>query len=54
MMPRRRRKYKISACSKSEKDNPIEPSNRCLADLVVLNRNPLDDIHNTNTIQYVI
>ncbi|MGA8150093.1 MAG: amidohydrolase family protein [Terriglobales bacterium] len=25
-----------------------------LADLVVLNRNPLDDIHNTNTIQYVM
>jgi len=25
-----------------------------LADLVVLNQNPLDDIHNTNTIQYVM
>jgi len=25
-----------------------------LADLVVLNKNPLDDIHNTNTIRYVM
>ena len=25
-----------------------------LADLVVLNQNPLDDIRNTNTIQYVM
>ena len=25
-----------------------------MADLVVLNKNPLDDIHNTNTIQYVM
>jgi hypothetical protein len=25
-----------------------------LADLVVLNKNPLDDIHNTNTIEYVM
>ncbi len=25
-----------------------------LADFVVLNKNPLDDIHNTNTIEYVM
>jgi imidazolonepropionase-like amidohydrolase len=25
-----------------------------LADLVILNKNPLDDIHNTNTIRYVM
>ena len=30
----------------------IEPGK--LADLLVLNQNPLDDIHNTNTIRYVM
>jgi imidazolonepropionase-like amidohydrolase len=25
-----------------------------LADFIVLNKNPLDDIHNTNTIEYVM